>query len=720
MADYEARTDDGEKAEKPAKSTRTAKQWIAEIQMALRRESDFRKEGRDILSIYQGEESARTPFNILYSNTETLSPALYNQTPTPVVKRRYDDADPTAKQVASLIQRALKFLIDDTNPTETGFNEAMVDAVTQALLPGRGITRFAYDADVENDENDEPRKIKAETVCIYSIDWDSYVHGYAKKWRDVPWCAYKEPAMTKEEMTEMFGEAIAKEVPVKAPTASNAGSESTGTKDEGKRLAVPETSFVAEIWQIWDKASGMVYWVATDYPDKILKQQEPATKHRGFYPSPQPLHFFQRVGDLTPKALYSMYKSQAEEINLMTARIKGIIRACKVRGAYDSTISEMEKVLQSEENKLIPIPNATALYAQAGGLDRAIWLYPIEKLVSVLQALYQEREAAKQVLYEITGIADIMRGASVASETLGAQQIKAQWGTMRLKRMQAATAGYVRDCLRLMSEIVLSNFSPDTIQKMTNTMFLTQAQKAQVQQMQQATSAPPIPGQSPQQSPIPPEVAQAMSLPSLEEILTLVKNEVDQAYRIDIETNSTVDVEATEDKEQVSEAMNAIAQFFNGVGPLVQQGAMPMGVAKSILLSVVRRFRFGEEVEAAISQMPDQLPPQPGKEGAGAAPGPNPQVVAMQAQADQAKAQTDMLTEQAKQQTTKLRMAQEAAEHDFKMQEISAKTMQLHTSSQVTAVQHVQQMQVAAFKANNPSGQGGKGGASNGSGKKGG
>ena len=57
---------------------------------------------------------------------------------------------------------------------------------------------------------------------------------------------------------------------------------------------------------------------------------------------------------------------------------------------------------------------------QAGGLEKAIWLWPIERIAGVLVHLYTQRESIKTTIFEITGIADIMRGSSAASETLGA------------------------------------------------------------------------------------------------------------------------------------------------------------------------------------------------------------------------------------------------------------------------------------------------------------
>ena len=243
---------------------------------------------------------------------------------------------------------------------------------------------------------------------------------------------------------------------------------------------------------------------------------------------------------------------------------------------------------------------------------------PIEKLVAVLQQLYLNRTQIKTVIYEITGIADIMRGSSQASETLGAQQIKNQWGALRLKKTQKEVMRYCRDCLRIMAEIAVSKLSPDTMKSMTGLPFPMQGQKDQMQQTlaqmkqqyqgiaQQAQMA----GQQPPPPPeIPSGVQQALSMPSWEELLSILQDDTQRSYRIDIETNSTVDAEATEDKQDISELLNAMSQFLNGVGPMVKDGTMPFSVAQGILLAVVRRYRFGPELEDQLKEM--KAPPPP-------------------------------------------------------------------------------------------------------------
>ena len=62
-----------------------------------------------------GRYQSQNRFNILYSNIQTICPALYNQAPKPDVLRRYRDAAATSKNIAAVLARALSFTRDDEN-----------------------------------------------------------------------------------------------------------------------------------------------------------------------------------------------------------------------------------------------------------------------------------------------------------------------------------------------------------------------------------------------------------------------------------------------------------------------------------------------------------------------------------------------------------------------------------------------------------------------------
>lgn len=693
-----------------AKADPKVQSWLKELEAARKRVKDYRKDGARVVKLYEGGKASESPFNILYSNTETLAPALYNNVPRPVVQRRFKDDDPLGKVASDVARRSLEFLIDNELGDYTPFDDLMTQAVLEALVPGEGVTWFKYDASiVEQPEPNNPtegqedqtgegeveaqqgeihpeplEQVEYETVCGEAVPWDRFLHGYAKQWKDVPWVA-REHFMTREELVKNFGEEIGHRIPLNISGKAHAQSSDDGDDDTEKVLDA-EGVDLGHVFEIWDKETKMVRFLAPSYPAGFVKEVEDPLQLSGFFPMPRPLALFPKISSLVPVPLYTMYEEQAKELNRITVRINKIVQALKVRGFYDSTLEGLDKVLAADDNVLIPAENVAAMQ-QGQTLEKAIWLMPLEKLVAVLQQLYVQRQQVKQVIYEITGISDILRGASVASETATAQNIKNQWGTLRLKKMQKQVARYVRDCLRIMGEIAMTKFSQQTLSQMTGLQFPTAQQKQQAQmvlqqlqaQAQQMAQQPPMPGQPPAQPPAPPpQVVAAAQLPSWEEIMGLLTNDLQRNYRIDIETNSTVDAEATEDKANMGEFLNAIAQFMNGVAPLVQQGTMPFDAAKSILLAVTRRYRFGPEVEDDLKKM---QPPQPQSNGA------------------DAKAKADLEAAQAEQ---KVKMEMLAMDKQLKEAETAAKLEELKRKGEFAAAQHAMKLQELRLKMATP------------------
>jgi len=646
----------------------SVKTWLDEIQQAQKREKDFRKEGSRITALFEAEKKVEYQFNILYSNTETLAPALYNSTPRPVVQRRFKDPDPLGGLASKATQRTLEYLLDDGMATYATFDELMKSAVLEALVPGRGVTWFKYDASFEtvreqaaenaetaatgvDTESAEPpgyESVEGEQVCGEEVPWDRFLHGYAKKWKDVPWVS-REHFMDKEEVEKNFGAAIAARVEFASLQENSSGDEGNSNRDKAGMANVK----VAPVYEIWDKATKKVYFVSPNFQDDFLKPPvDDPLGLSGFFPCPKPLTFVQKITSLTPVPLYAMYEEQAKELNKVTVRINKLIAALKVRGMYDGSVDGIDKVLEADDNTLIPAQNVAALYGSGGGggLDKSVWLFPIKDIIPVLQQLYLQRNQVKQTIYEITGIADIMRGSSQASETLGAQELKNQWGTLRLKRAQKEVARYARDSLRIMTEIAMSKLHPQTLQGMTGLPIPTGDQKQQIQmqamQLQQA-------GQ-----PVPPELAKVLSGPSWSDILALLKNDLQRSYRIDIETNSTIDAEATEDKKDIGELLNALAQFLNGIGPLIESGTMPFDAAKSMMMVIVRRFKFGNEVEEQINAMQQ---PQ-------AKPDPNAQKAQMEMQRLQMEMAGDAKAREQEVQLAQMDMALKQQAHQLEME----------------------------------------------------
>lgn len=599
--------------------------WCNEINAARKREKDYREQGRKANQIYAGCKREETPFNILFSNTQTLLPALYSATPRPVVQRRFKDEDPLGKSAATAGARMLEYLVDTNVDGYETFDEAMRNTTLDGLIPGRGSLTVKYDFDegqmapAPGAETPTPY-VKSELVCVDKKGWDRVYYGYAKKWSKVPWIAYEEFIDLKE-AKELFGDVIAAKI--KFTTEQRDPDDEESEKDpEERNLGEHKTALV---YQIWDKRGGRkIRWVSPQYNDGYLKEEDDPLELTGFFNCPRPLQFIEKVDDLLPVAPYELYKNQARELNRITTRLNKVIEAIKARGVYDSELGDdLKNLLQSDDNAFVPADKSSSLAAEKG-LQNAIWFMPLDVLVGVAEKLVMAREQCKRVIYEITGISDIIRGSTAASETATAQKLKSDWGTLRLKNNQKEVQRYARDTLRLMLEVAATKFSEETWAKMTGLPFVTTTQRQQFEmvmaQMQAAGQQMAAVGQQPnaaQQQQFA-AVQAELQKPVWGKVLELLRDDMQRSYRIDIETNSTVEPEAVEDQKNIAEVMTALGQFLNGITPLVTSGAMPFQAAQSMMLAIVRRFRFGPEIEDYVKAMQPPKPPDDGKEKAAA------------------------------------------------------------------------------------------------------
>ena len=651
--------------------------WLEELRDAYKREQNWRKDAKRLVEMFECERRRETLYNILYANTETISPALYNMTPRPDVRRRFKDEDEVARAGGLVLQRVLEFLLDNNLQDSPHFDTIIEQALLEALVVGRGVVRFRYEFSGE-------QRIESEGISAEIVAWQRFRHAYAKQWKDVSWVAFQH-FMTREQLRENFGD-IANRLPLNVSSAEADHNEDEdswqgGENDEGQK-------YLGQVWEIWDKNSRKVYFISPDLPEQMLRVADDPLHLSGFFPIATPLMFFPKISSLEPVPLYAAYEGQARELNRITLRIARIIEALKVRGFYDSTVGGLDRVLEADDNELIAAENVVAMQ-QGQTLDRSIWLMPLNELVLVLQQLYTQRDQIKQIIYEITGISDIIRGSSSAYETATAQEYKNQWGALRLRRLQKQVSMFVRECLRVMGEIA-TRMQPETLIKMTGLPFPRQAEQQQAQMMIQQ-----LQGQAgqlqmmAQQDPRAGQQLQALDgqiqkyqkvldKPNWETIIQFLQNSVVRNYRIDIEANSTIEPEAAEDGQKLGEFLNAFAQFMNGIAPLVQQGYLPIEAGKEMLLAITRRYRFGEDVEESLKQI--TMPQQQGDEKAKAAEQEAQakiQQIQQKGQVEAQKGQMDLalkqLQLQQKQKEAEMDMALKAQELQVKQQEIAMK-----------------------------------------------
>lgn len=611
----ELKTGDFQTKATPAKPPSAIfRRWMLEIELAGKRERNWRKTASELWDKYRAENKKKNSFNILWANTDAMLPLLFNTAPKPDVRRRWRSADPLGKAVSEVLERGATFAVD----SEDFFQAAKADVIDM-LVPGRGISRIRYipsfkevgapyanapdAAGNEHDANEAYEAVGEEEldfarVCMEHVDWNDFRHGPGRTWTEVPWVAFR-CRVAKDEAEEKFGKEIAD-----ALQYDQLDDKDLVGKSDNKDIE--QVFRTAELWEVWDKTDKKCFFIHPGYKDGPIypkaeegedyEQGEPPLKFKGFFPCAMPLRAVDDSSSTLPIPLYEEYREQAEELDRISSRINKLVNGLKLRGIYDATISEFGELMKGQDNDLIPSETAARIMAMGGDLNKAIAWMPIEMGARVLKELYVAREACKQTIYEISGMADILRAQTDPNETLGAQQLKANFASVRMQRLQKEVQRYMRDNIRLMCEVIGECFDIETLQKMTGLQFPMAADKQQAGALlQQAQVNPQQADQQALQ-----RAQQVMQMPTWEDIKAIISSDIEREYRVDIETDSTVAQTLAVDMQALRDVLTALVQFWEGAGPAVGSGALDVNAVKAISLQICRRAKLGLEVEDAL------------------------------------------------------------------------------------------------------------------------
>jgi len=593
----------------PKNSADLQRKWLKNIETAEKYFRDWFEKSDKIIKLYRktsATTSSKRAFAMLWANTEVMKPVVYSQTPQPAVGRRFKDRDPAGKTASEILERAAAYQFD-----LNGVDRTIKNARDDMLLPGRGVVWVRF--------------VKDGTLAFDYVNWRDFLHSPARNWPEVTWVA-KRTWFGKEQIKKRFGiegAKLAKLSPDSVPRSSGM------TDDERKAL---EGKYA--IWEIWDRTQEKVIFL-TPSSDETLEIIDPYLTLTDFWPMPEPIYATMTTDSMVPVPDYQYYQDQAEEIDDLTRRISSLTDSLKVVGFYprgQEDSAAIEKALEpGVENRMIGVESWAAFAEKGGG--KAIIFLPIDMVVAVIQACVELRQQLIQDVYQITGISDIMRGATDPNETLGAQQLKAQTGSVRVRGRQQEVQRFARDITKISCEVMAEKFSPQTLMVMTNYNTQENATPEKVQEIEAA--------------------------------MQLLQNDQLRDFRIDVETDSTIQPDEQADKE-------ARVEFLTAVGGFIQQ-AMPVAQAMPALLPMigefmrfmVRGFRAGSQLEDVIDKTVDQMQQQ-AEQAAQQPPQPPPEQQKAEAdiEAKKAVSAVDLQHTEAK---NKLELQQMQQKHDAEM-----------------------------------------------------
>ena len=600
---------------------KVVKRWLREIQLADKEEEKWRKRAEKIVKRFRDEritDARARKVNILWSNTTILKAAMYASAPTPDVRprlkgidRNFGEQDPqeaqlnqqrnkTVKDTATVLERALSHSID-----EYDFDSVIRRCVHDQLLPGRGVARVRYVPIITRERRKEPVEVIEEivvntqtgleelaqrffnlqglpveenqvqvldrapeegesgffietdqfdeevvyeqAVCEY-VHWKDYRQSPARIYDEVRWVAYHH-AFTRDELKEEFGNEVGGKV--KLTLGHNSQKDKPDDLDEFFQKA--------SVWEIWNLEDRKVYFISDGLEDQPVEVRDDPLGLELFFPQPRPIKSVEDNDSEVPIPEFTLYQDQANELDDISKRINTLVKALKVVGVYDASIPALERLMEVNENKLVPVENWSTLIFK-GGLEGTIAFVPIKQIAEVLQQLYRSRDDAVNVIHELTGISDIIRGNTDPRETKGAQQLKAQYGNLRLAPRQMEVQRFARDLLRLKAEIMSEQFDDVTLELVSG-------------------------------------------IPIRPEMRELMENDGLRGLRIDIETDSTIMQDTAQDKKQVNEFIISMTGLIQQLAPLVIQNLFPLEAARALILFAARRVKISKELEDTLEQI---------------------------------------------------------------------------------------------------------------------
>jgi hypothetical protein len=658
-----------------------AERWGVEFGQAKEFHRKWRENGKVAVSKYLGRDMKTTDpeapgynLNLFSANINTMMSMLYGKVPQVSVDRRW--ADPKDQPARIAAEMASRVLNGDIETAGEDFSSVLRGTLQDRLVPGCGIARVRYSCDVAEEtveSTDVPTETKQdEWIDDVYVPWQDVLWSPCRYWSEMRWLAFRIYKDKKEVESFLSDVKDGKEIANDLKYNSKAPLEDATQKTS-------ETWDKCEIWEIWDKTTKRVFWWVDGYK-KILKSVEDPLELDGFYPAPPFFIANVTTSEYVPKNDYSFAASLYREIDRLEERIALLTMAVKVVGVYNKNCGQDigRLINETAENKIIPV-DAWAAFAEKGGIKGSMEFLDIEQIATCIQILQGQQQARIEQLYQITGMADIMRGQASGDKPASAteQQIKVKFASVRIQSIQDEFTRFATDLQKIRFEVMCKHFDAETIIKNSNMMNTADGRNTPELVMQAAQ---------------------------------LLKDEDCAKWRIQIQPESMAMVDYAQLKQERTEYINSLGIFLQSSFPIAEKFPSVSPILMELLKWGLAGFKGSRQIEGVIDRAMAAME-QDAQKKAGQPPPPNPELqkIQMEMQQDQQNHEAKLTQmqqdhqqkNQEQQQKLQLEMQELKAEFTAKMQELQANLQRTHAETQAhvtkaNADQQTAQVQGAA------------------------
>lgn len=640
--------------------------WRREIDNAKNYHEKSKEIAKEFQELYESQEqeqetrlSLKSTYPIFWSNTQVLRPLLFSKLPKANITQSFFNDDEISRIASELVERLLTYLLKESDA------ENQIEKIRDAyLVQGIGIPRIVFvppepieikskkkkekpemedESESENEdessskdysedmaegetedteeetsyETDESKK----SFVIEFVDYQDFLKSTEKEWNKLRWVAFKK-YYSRRELIEYFGKKGEK-VPM-----TNVKYESLSQDSQQDDLYK-----MCEVWEIWDKENEVCHFITFAGDGYVLSSEEDGYNLKNFFPIPMPMGLNESKR-LLPSPLYSKYKNLVEDLTDIHDRISSLVKQAKFTGAYTSFAeqSDVENIMNGEDGEFKPLKTT----ANIDDARKLVVFKPLNEIANTITILRTEKMALKQDIQEITGLSDIVRGASVASETATAQQLKGNFAISRIQPLQKEVEFTIRDTLRLLAELAVEKMSINEIIKITGLkvvdvdLILTNAKQSLEMEKQQAIAL-----LNPQQPDFQEKLAMleqqvqigfqktvkdlqdqlkgfVIQFKDLPKLAKTIKDDKLRCISIDIETDSTVKIDQNQEKMDRMEYIRTISGTIQSMVPAVQTGVISKDALNEFVIFASKPFKVGRNLENYLkNEEPIEEKPDP-------------------------------------------------------------------------------------------------------------
>lgn len=551
--------------------------WSRQILSAKQEHEKWIKQCAELGKLYT---NSKIRINILHSNTQLLKAALLNNEPKPEITRRFYNALESDKHLSELysdVSRVAAAAVEYYFTKNNAINR-FKKGVESELLYGRAALWVEYIPTIVQIPVHQSllrragqalglvapaieEKIADREIKITALKPTEYLQSYAEN-PDAVWWRARRHLCDKAELSRRFNyDATDEELSFVEKDQI--------TKETGRRCG--------EVWEIWDKSDKKRIFILMNCAQKVLLEE----KHdpyglSDFWPCWVNSFLVSEETSL-PVPEYTIYQELANEIN--QAADKNHILSQKIKYV---------QVCKSKDQKLVEeIQNASdgdVIGSDAYKSNPSEMIATID--VSGARQVIADNDSRianlKNQIWELTGLSDLVRGATDARETAAAQKIKGFYGGLRFRDRQLAVQDGIRAIFRIVAELICEHWDWDTLAQISSMDLMSDEEKERVKLLVARGAQ------------IPPIEQKKLQAPSSDEVLAVLRNDRMRNFVIDIESSATEfdnrDAQTAEVQKLTDVYITAVKtaadlaspEFLDGFIALVKMNLAPIKISHAI------------------------------------------------------------------------------------------------------------------------------------------